>query len=125
MEIKGKVVEILDLQKGTSARGPWQKRYAVIETEAGKYPKKVCLMFWGDLAENPALQKGNDITASIDIESREYNGRWYTDVKVRSLLTGSAPQAPATSSYPPLSSPSDSFSGGESFDQDNVNDLPF
>lgn len=81
MEIKGRVVAVLEMQKGTSARGPWQKRYAVIETES-KFPKKVCLMFWGDLADHEVLKPGSMLDASIEIESREYNGRWYTDVKV-------------------------------------------
>lgn len=126
MEIKGKIVSVLDLQKGTSARGPWQKRYAVIETESGRYAKKICLMFWGDLAEHQSLQNGTDISAAIDIESREYNGRWYTDVKVKSIQSaGSVAPNSQSSAVPPPPPPAfdhsaDPFDSGEA-----GNDLPF
>ena len=123
MQIKGKVVQVLDLQKGTSARGPWQKRYAVIETESGKYPKRVSLMFWGDLAEHNALQVGNQISSDIDIESREYNGRWYTDVKAKNVIpaSGTVSGGPASPPAPPtFENPADTFQN-----EDFSNDLPF
>lgn len=37
---------------------------------------------WGDKIDQFNIQEGSEITASIEVESREYNGRWYTDVKV-------------------------------------------
>ena len=36
---------------------------------------------WGDEIDASNVQPGEQITASIDVQSREYNGRWYTDVK--------------------------------------------
>lgn len=81
MEISGKIVQILAEQGGTSQRGSWRKREYIIET-GGNYPKKVCIVAWGDEIDQFNLQMGEQVTASINLESREYNGRWYTDVKV-------------------------------------------
>ena len=80
MEIAGKVIECLPLKSGQSANGEWRKQEYVLETD-GQYPKKVCFMVWGEKVEQFAIQKGERVEVSIDLESREYNGRWYTDVK--------------------------------------------
>ena len=78
--ITGKVTRVLDVQSGKSKNGEWRKQDFIIETE-GKYPKPVCITQWGDDIEGFALQEGERVTAHVDIQSREYNGRWYTDVK--------------------------------------------
>lgn len=81
MEIKGVVHKVLEPVSGESARGPWMKQDVVVE-QPGEYPKMVCLTFWGDRAEEAGrLQEGQMIEASINVESREYEGRWYTDVR--------------------------------------------
>ncbi len=80
MEITGKIIEILPEQSGESARGPWRKQNYVLETN-GQYPKTICFMVWGDKIDEFAIQKTETLTAAINLESREYNGRWYTDVK--------------------------------------------
>lgn len=80
MEIKGKVIQLLPLQTGEGKNGAWRKQEFVIETDA-QYPKKICISAWGDKINESLLQIGNEINVSFDLESREYNGRWYTDVK--------------------------------------------
>ena len=80
MEVSGKIIEILEVKSGKSANGEWRKQEYVLETEA-EYPKKVCFMDWGDKIDQFNIQKGETVAVSIDLESREYNGRWYTDVK--------------------------------------------
>jgi hypothetical protein len=80
LSITGRVVQILDEQSGTSQNGPWRKQDFILETE-GSYPKSVCVTQWGDNIEEFALSEGERLTAHIDLQSREYNGRWYTDVK--------------------------------------------
>ena len=82
MEIIGKVVKLGNLMNGTSARGPWQKQELIIETDE-QYPKTFCLNCWSDLASEAAnLAPGQMVKAQINIESREFNGKWYTDVRV-------------------------------------------
>ncbi len=80
MEISGKVLSILPLQSGEGRNGQWKKQDFIVETD-GTYPKKVCVSVWGDKIDQFALNEGETITASINLESREFNGKWYTDVK--------------------------------------------
>jgi len=80
MQIKGKLVQLLPLQTGTGKNGEWRKQDIIIETE-GQYPKKVCIAIWGDKINNSILQEGNQLNIDFDVESREYNSRWYTDIK--------------------------------------------
>lgn len=72
----------LPLQSGTSKAGnPWKKKEWVLET-LGAYPRKVKFHVFGDRADNIRLEVNKDYVLSFDIESREFNGRWYTDVSV-------------------------------------------
>ena len=80
MEIKGKIIEILPEKSGQSANGEWRKQEYILETDTS-YPKKICFMAWGDKIGEFNLQQGENVEVSVDLESREYNGRWYTDVK--------------------------------------------
>ena len=80
VEIKGKIIEILPEKSGQSANGEWRKQEYILETESN-YPKKICFMAWGDKIGEFNLQQGENVEVSVDLESREYNGRWYTDVK--------------------------------------------
>ena len=67
-------------QSGQSGNGEWRKQEFILETEA-QYPKKICFLVWGDKIDEFKIQQGENLSVSIDIESCEYNGRWYTDVK--------------------------------------------
>jgi hypothetical protein len=80
LEISGKIIELLPEKSGQSANGEWRKQEYVLETEA-QYPKKICFMAWGDKIDQFEIKQGERLTVSVDLESREYNGRWYTDVK--------------------------------------------
>ncbi len=80
MEISGSILNILPEQSGEGKNGTWRKQDFIIETE-GQFPKTVCITVWGDKIDQFALKQGERITASVNVESREFNGRWYTDVK--------------------------------------------
>ena len=82
MEITGKLIQKLPVKSGVSSSGNnWSKAEFVIET-MDQYPKKVCANLWGDRARAlDQFQEGSIITVSFDLESREFNGNWYTDVK--------------------------------------------
>ena len=82
MEIIGKVVQLGALTEGNSARGPWRKQDLIIET-LEQYPKKICLVCWNErVNEANSFAVGQTIKVQISIESREYNGRWFTDVRL-------------------------------------------
>ncbi len=80
MQIIGKLIEILPLQTGEGKNGTWKKQDIIVETQM-QYPKKVCIGLWNDKIDSTFLQVGNDLVIDIVIESRTYNGRWYTEVK--------------------------------------------
>jgi len=80
MQLTAKLVQLLPLQTGTGKNGQWKKQDIIVETEA-TYPKKVCISVWGDKIETASLQTGSLLKIDFDVESREFNGRWYTDVK--------------------------------------------
>lgn len=116
MELSAKLVQVLPLQKGTGKNGEWKKQDIIVETE-GQYPKKVCISIWGDRINDSQLQLGNTLNISFDVESREYNGRWYTDVKAWKIETVGAGNQPrnAYNDEPP---PTISY-------DDTKDDLPF
>ena len=98
LEITGKTIQVLEPVTGEGKNGTWKKQEVVIETP-GDYPKKVCVAMWGDKINQAALVIGADVTAQIEVESREYNGRWYSEIKAwKTEVTGEQaqqPQAPA------------------------------
>ena len=84
MELKGKVVQLLPQQSGMGKKGPWKKQEFIVETQS-QYPKKVCLSLWGDKIDQYSVTAGDLVTVSVDLESREYNGRWYTEARAWKL----------------------------------------
>lgn len=80
LHVTGKVTQILEELSGEGRNGPWRKRDFILET-AEQYPKTICITQWGDEIDKVNLQEGQTVTAYINIQSREYNGRWYTDVR--------------------------------------------
>lgn len=119
MEITGRIIQKLDMQKGTSAKGEWKKQEFIVETN-DKFPKKVCVSAWAEKVDDLSRFAINDIVkVSYNLESREYNGRWYTDVRSWKIepASGSAPSQPENFSQAPVI---------EDFgNSDTSDDLPF
>jgi len=66
----------------------WEKQQFVIETDE-QFPKKMCIMLWGDkVSMLEKVAEGDILTVSINIESREYNSKWYTDIKAWRIEKG-------------------------------------
>ena len=109
MELKGKITHVLEEKSGASSRGPWRKQEYVIEIP-GDYPKQVCFMVWGDKIDQFKITQGSELTVHFDLESREYNGRWYTDVKAWKVeqpdqaqsQTSAEDASPAWEEQPPI-----------------------
>jgi hypothetical protein len=89
LDITGKIVQLLELQTGVSSKGEWKRQDFILETE-DQYPKKVCISLWGDRVNDiVGIQVGHElITVSITVESREFNGKWYTDVRAWKIQRG-------------------------------------
>ena len=102
MEIEGIIVMELPLEEGVSQRtgNPWRKKGWVLET-MGQFPRKAMFTAFGDRIDNFKFEVGKAYSVSVDVESREFNGRWYTDLRVfnyRPLdnVQPGYPQAPGT-----------------------------
>lgn len=122
MEVKGKIIEILEPKSGQSARGSWKKQDFILETD-DSFPKKVCISNWNDKVDLAAIKPGSEVNAHINIESREYNGNWYTDVKVwkMDLVSAQAPQGGNLPEPPP----GDDLPPWNLEPEDSNQDLPF
>lgn len=81
MEFEGTVYKIMPVTKGTSARGEWQRQDVVFEMQDGSFARKICVTFFNRPDDVARLREGAAYNVSVNIESREYNGRWYTDVR--------------------------------------------
>jgi len=94
LTIKGVVIELLEIKSGVGQENKaWSKQEVIIET-SDKYPKKVCLGFWNDLIKPYKI--GSEISVNVNIISKEYNGKWYTEVKVYKVLSSEVDSSPVS-----------------------------
>ncbi|QJW89958.1 DUF3127 domain-containing protein [Spirosoma taeanense] len=140
LEIVGKLIKVLPEVNGQSQKGPWSKQEFVIETLEAQYPKKVCMTAWGEKVNDlKQFAEGDTLKATFSAESREYNERWYTELRAfrielaeggDSAAAYSAPSRPAQApteaprSRPAQQSQPAAVPFNTSFD-DESNDLPF
>ena len=123
LELEGRIVRKLNVQNGSSARGPWSKQEFIFEYQEGNFPTQVCMNVWGedkvrDLARH---NDGDKVKVSFNLISREYNGRWYTDVRAW-RIESAAPAASAPSQDPGPMPPPPMEEPAGTLDDD---DLPF
>ena len=128
MELEGRIVRKLSVQSGTSARGTWSKQEFILEYQEGNYPSQVCMNVWGEdkVRELDRYNAGDRVKVSFNLSSREFNGRWYTDVRAWRIepVAAAAPAAVAEAAPADIASApmptADDFSSPLSED-----DLPF
>ena len=128
MELTGKVIAVLDARSGISksSGNPWKMQDYVIETNE-QYPRRMCFNVFGEDKINQFnIQVGEEITVSFDINAREYQGRWFNDIRAWKVERGTPEQqaAPAPIDEVPVvdaaAAPIPTFEPEESTD-----DLPF
>lgn len=132
MEITGKIIQVLPEVGGISKAGnEWKKQEYVLETH-DQYPKKVCFQIFGaDRIAQAAIQPGEELTVSFDIDSREYQGRWFTSINAWKVdrPMAAAPQAAPMATpdqFAPASAPTAPASSAPDFSPANpIDDLPF
>jgi hypothetical protein len=121
LSVKGKVEQILKPESGVSRAGnEWKKQEFVLETDE-QFPRKVCFTLFGDKVDLiNDLEQGQEVEVSFNIESREYNGRWFTNANAWKIDKASddnnLPEPPPEfrmEDVPPEP------------DEDAANDLPF
>ena len=128
MELTGKIIAVMEPRSGVSTRtgNSWMTQEYVIEVP-GQYPKR-CLfnLFGEDRIKQFNIQMGEEITISFDIDAREYNGRWYNDIRAYNVSRGVAPVA-ASAADAPAAQPAveNPFPPAEPTSEGSADDLPF
>ena len=112
LEIEGKIKTKLTPRSGSSARGGWTSQDSVAEYQDGNYPADACITAFGDekVRDLDRFQVGDAVKVSFNVRAREFNGRWYNDLRMwRISAPGAAPaagaSAPAASGYAPAAGP--------------------
>lgn len=114
MDLTGKIIAILPARSGQSQRtgNPWMTQEYVIEVP-GQYPRKMVFNIFGeDRIKQFNIQAGEELTVQFDIDAREYNGRWFNDIRAYNIIRGQVAQtvpaattiggaAPAGAPFPP------------------------
>ena len=133
MELTGKIIAVLEPRGGVSSRtgNAWKSQDFVIEVP-GQYPRKcVFTVFGEDRLNQFNIQMGEDLTVSFDIDAREFNGRWYNDVRAYNVTRGAASVAgaPQATPFPPQATPQDAAApfppAQEPAGEGSADDLPF
>ena len=133
MEITGRLIKILPEQRGESARGAWVRGGFVIETD-DTYPKQVAFNMFGEdrLATLQTLSMNGMVQVTFSPESREYNERWYTDlrcIRVQPIIPGQMPTAPVaqqpTATTATTATAAPFASAPAAMPSDGNDDLPF
>ena len=134
MEFTGRIIAVLEARSGVSARtgNTWKTQDYVIEESMGQFPKRMVFNVFGeDNIQRFNIQMGQELTVSFDINAREYNGRWFHDIRAWHvvLATPAAPAAGApvaagtapTAAAPVAAPATSTFESAE----DSSSDLPF
>jgi len=95
MEISGKIIAVLPMATGEGKNGIWRSQDYVLET-SDQYPKKVCFNLFNDKIDQFPMAIDDVVNVSFDIESREYNGRWYTSIRAWKVDKNAATVVPST-----------------------------
>ncbi len=111
MEFEGIVWKKLPATSGVSARGEWQRQDVIFEMPQ-EFNRKICVTFFNKPSDVEGLHEGQAYIVSVNVESREFNGRWYTDVrawrvqpKQAEAPTQVAPDMPPFGDEPSYSAP--------------------
>lgn len=130
MELQGKVIAILPERSGVSARGEWKSQSFVIETH-DQYPRKLVFdVFGADRLAQFAINSGDEISVSFDIDAHEFNGRWFNNIRawavnhVDPAAVGAA-SAPQAASASPAGGAQAPFPPTQPAAEGSADDLPF
>ena len=106
LEIEGKISLKLPVQSGQSARGLWERQDFVLEYQDGNFPTQVCFTAWGSdkVKDLGQFQVGDAVKVAFNVRGREYNGKWYNDLRVWKI-TPAGQGAPAAAAPAPGNAP--------------------
>ena len=101
----------------------------------GTYPKRCVFNLFGeDRIKQFNIQNGEELTIQFDIDAREYQGRWFNDIRAYNVIRGQVQQpvaatpvgAPQSSPFPPADGATSPFPPTqEPSSEGTTDDLPF
>lgn len=118
MDLTGRIIAVLQPRSGVSARtgNPWMTQEYVLEVP-GQYPRRMVFNIFGeDRIKQFNIQQNEDLTVQFDIDAREYQGRWFNDIRAFNIIRGQVapavaaplggaatfpPSQPAAAPFPP------------------------
>jgi len=119
-KVKGRVLDILQMQTGNSTRGEWKKQDFVLEVPDDQFPKKICFTLFNDKTDLiKESDKNREVEVSFSLEGREYNGKWYHNVNAFKI---ERIEKPTTGGNEPPPYIEDDFMPAKDVEND---DLPF
>ena len=138
MELAGKVIAVLEARGGVSKTtgNPWKTQDYVIETHE-QFPRRMVFNVFGEDKINMFnIQVGDEINVFFDINAREFQGRWFNDIRAwrvdrnlgdqqppvaeGQMPPFAEPAAPTATAQPMQAAPAPTFE-----EQDATEDLPF
>lgn len=109
MEVNARVIQVLEPTKYVSRKTSTEQYiYSfVVETINEQYPKKMYMQVFGsDKWTQFNIQVGKEYSLRFDVGSREYNGRWFTELTCFSAYAITANgQAPTQAAPKPQPKP--------------------
>ena len=138
MELTGRIIAVLPAQSGVSSRtgNSWMSQDYVIEVP-GQYPRRCAFRIFGeDRIKQFNIQMNEDVTIQFDIDAREYQGRWYNDIRAYNVIrgqmapVGGAAPMPGAAPFPPQQAAPAAAAAPfpptqEAMSEGSADDLPF
>lgn len=81
MDIVGKIERIFPAQSGVGKTGNNWKKQEFLIVIPGQFEKRAVFNTWGDRIDLQQFAEGEEVRVHFDIESREFNGKYYTDLR--------------------------------------------
>ena len=111
MEQTGRIIEVMEPKSGKSSKtgNPWMIQEYVLEIP-GQYPRRCMFSIYGEeRIKQMNVQMGEDLTIQFDIDARQYNGRWYNDIKVYNVIRSpqNSQQNGQDTPFPPFMEPAE------------------
>lgn len=111
MEQTGRIIEVMEPKSGKSSKtgNPWMIQEYVLEIP-GQYPRRCMFSIYGEeRIKQMNVQMGEYLTIQFDIDARQYNGRWYNDIKVYNVIRNpqNSQQNGQDTPFPPFMEPAE------------------
>ncbi|MBC8265444.1 MAG: DUF3127 domain-containing protein [Flavobacteriales bacterium] len=83
MKITAIVTDVLEIQSGTNKAGKEWKKQGVLVKQLNDFKGDLLIEFWNDNILE--FEKGRSYIFNIIVESREWNGKYFTNVSCNSV----------------------------------------